>query len=161
MTATKEITIAGVTVTVSTPYAAGHVVTEDEARALNTARCDEIRKALAGFVKTTVGEADEPSDEALTTIGNKVAEYDRDFSFALRQRSPAAAADPLEVEIREVAIKALKGALKKAGLNYRGYEHKDEKLAILMQHPKVIAQAKKNLASDLADIAVETAMAAE
>lgn len=145
--ARKEIVIQGVTVPVTLPYVAGHVLTEPEARSLNQTRCENIRNNMASEVKKILAmNGDEAaSPEQLAEIGAKVAKYDAEYSFAMPgvARVPR---DPLEAEARSLAKKILAEMLREAGIKAKDYENTEAKLDEIAEAEDVRKQAKENVA---------------
>lgn len=148
---TKEITIAKNIFTVSQPYAAGHVITDAEAKALNQVRAENIRNNMAGKVAVAFGDA--PTEDVNpNTIANLVAEYDAAYVFTLASvgggRKPT---DPIEAEANKLAKVILGEALRKKGVTLKvmvdrvGQEAVDAKLAQIAAQDDVRKQAKKNV----------------
>lgn len=141
--ATKKIIIAGTTFEVSQPYAAGHQLTEAEARSLNQTRAENIGNNFRKVVK----EAD--GDEAkLQTIAGQLAAYDEKYTFAMGggAREPV---DPVEKECMAIARKAVKAQVEqkygkfKDWLAQEGNQEKyDNAVDTVAQRDNVIAQAK-------------------
>lgn len=112
----REITIAGEVFVVNTPYAAGHVVTEAEANALNQVRCEAIRNNTAKAVK----EAIEAGDKA--KAAQHVADYDAAYEFSIRSGGGATkVVDPTEREALKVAKEVLKAKLAELGKKSSDY----------------------------------------
>jgi hypothetical protein len=88
--ATQSITILGLPFNVQSPYSAGHVCTEGEARALNQKRLESIRNHLAVKAK----------DGALTQAD--VDAYAASYAFGERTRRRRAN-DPVGAEALELA----------------------------------------------------------
>lgn len=102
----REITIAGEVFTVAVPYAAGHVITEAEANALNQSRCEAVRNNTAKAVK----EALEAGDK--NKAAEIVAAYDAEYVFSIRSGGGATKViDPIEREALKVAKEVLKAKL--------------------------------------------------
>lgn len=113
----KTITISGKEFEVSEPYAAGHAITEAEAKALNQVRSENIRNNMASKVKAAYAEEgrkeDDPTPE---TIGELVATYDREYVFTLASVGGGRkSADPVETEALRIARTLLAGALRQKG----------------------------------------------
>lgn len=163
---TKEITVQGIIVTVSQPYAPGHVITEAEAKALNQVRAENIannvRKAVTEKIEAAGGK-DAVTDEHRTAIQALVNEKDAAYQFTMASvgggREPV---DPLEKECRAVARAWLSAKLKEQGLTQKKYAEAngedafDEKVAALSEHPEIVKVAKKNLKAreELASLSV-------
>ena len=140
---TKTISIDGEAFEVSTPYAAGHPLTEAEAKSLNQTRCENIGNNFRKQVK----EAKEKG-ESLDAVRASLAEYDAKYTFAMGG-SPRTPVDPIEREARKIARAALVAKLAAAGKKIKDIaEEKVEawidQAAIL---PEVLKEAKKIVAS--------------
>lgn len=138
---TKEITIAGALFTVTQPYAAGHVITEAEANALNQTRSENIRNNCAKAIKE--GKFPEGLDAA-----GYVAQYDANYVFNLASAGGAVrVTDPLEKEARRIAREELTARIKQKGGKVKDVDKDafESKVAEWAANPKVIDMAKKNL----------------
>lgn len=143
---TKEITIAGQTFAVSTPYTEGHPLTAGEAKALNQVRCENIRNNLAKLVKN--------EDQSLSAdeIAAKVAEYDSTYDFTISVGGGGRVVDPLERECLSIAKGVVKKKIAEKGQTVKAYTSTEEGLAAynaaletVMANEKVIKIAKDNL----------------
>lgn len=106
---TKSISIAGIAFTLSAPYAAGHVITEAEARTLNQTRAENIGNNFRKDVK----EAQEKGPEALAALQAEIAKYDAEYNFTMTTaRTPI---DPIEAEAIRIAKEYVLGKIKEAG----------------------------------------------
>lgn len=160
----KEITIAGQTFTVSQPYAAGHVVTEAEAKALNQVRSENIRNNMAAKVKAATEGTAKEGEPTAANIVQYVADYDANYEFTLASVGGGKrSTDPVEVEAMRIArdqfaawavskkttVKALKEKL--------GEEIVAEKIAMLAERPENVKEAKRrvDLRNKNADNALE------
>lgn len=141
----KEITIAGEVFTVSVPYAAGHVLTEGEAKALNQTRCENIRNNMATVVKKAFAEG----GGGRAAAEAEVVKYDSEYAFTLSQSGPRRVVDPLERECYAIAKAHLLSKLKEQGAKLKDQDpaEVEAKLEEWSKNPKVVALAKKNLAS--------------
>lgn len=145
---TKEITIAKHTFSIRQPFAAGHVLTEGEAKALNQTFSENIRNNMTKAVMTAYGET--PTEElSPATIAGYVEAYANSYEFTIGSVGSARVTDPLEVEARKIARQLLTDALKAKGLSITKVpeEARNAKIAELAERDTVIAQAKKNLAA--------------
>lgn len=151
---TKQISIQGVPVTVSAPYVAGHVLTENEAKALNQVRAENIgnnfRKAISAAKEGKEGA------KPIEVILEELAAYDANYQFSARVAGVSRATrTPLEKEADRLAKQWLVGRLKEQGKTLKAYtEEKGEefvadKLDEIANTEAIQAQAKKNLAAAL------------
>jgi hypothetical protein len=155
MTKTRDITIQGVIFTVSTPFEAGHVVTEAEAAALNQTRCENIRNNMATKVKAAQKELPEGetalSEETLAELAAEVAAYDAEYEFSMASAGGGSKPkDPIEAEAVKLAKAAIAGQLKSKGTTVKAYlevegnkAKYDEAIAKLAAHPDYLKAAKK------------------
>lgn len=112
MSATKIITIAGAQFEVAQPYVAGpHELTEGEAAALNQTRAENIRNNMATKVKEGTSEDGTVSEE----VKALVAQYDAEYSFAVREAGQGRVVDPVETEARKIARAAINAKLRAEG----------------------------------------------
>lgn len=104
---TKQITIAGTPFTVATPFVAGHVLTEGEAKALNQTRLENIRNNMAAQVKKEMEsiEADAEGNKAVPqSLIDAVSKYDSEYEFTLATVSAGRrSTDPVDTEARKIA----------------------------------------------------------
>lgn len=143
---TKEIVVAGVTLSISAPYAAGHAVTEAEARALNTIRAENI----GNNIRKAINDAKEKAGGALTpeqiaSIQAQVTDYDGKYVFEMRAAASPRVVDPIAKEALQIARALLSKALaenKKTRKEY-GEEAYAAKLAEIAVMPDVVAAATK------------------
>lgn len=135
MSNTREITIQGLEFTVSTPYAAGHVITEGEAAALNQTRCENIRNNQSRFIKAALdaagtdanGEQNPLTPETVSELVAGVNKYDSEYEFTVanvgRGRTPV---DPIEKEAIRLAKLTVTAMLRKKGTTVKAYTESAE-----------------------------------
>jgi len=98
-TPTQSVTIVGHNFTIPAPYSPGpHNLTAGEAEALNATLADRINKNLSPTVKDMLSRG-----ASLESIAERVTSYAAVYRF--RAKSEAM----LELEARQLAIKALRG----------------------------------------------------
>lgn len=148
----KTISILGVDVEISTPYAAGHVLTEAEAKSLNQTRCENIGNNFRKAIKAAQegAEGAKPLDQVLAEL----AEYDATYAFTMGSTGTSRSSmTPLEREANRVAKQWLVGKLKaqnssmKAYTDEKGEEFVKGKIAEIAATDAIQAVAKKNLAN--------------
>lgn len=105
----KTILIDGESFEVTTPYEAGHPITEVEAKVLNQTRAENIGNNFRKAVKDA-----KTKGEGLDAVRAQLIEYDTKYSFSAGgvARVPI---DPIEKEARSIALTAIKAKLKKDG----------------------------------------------
>jgi len=98
-TPTQSLTILGHNFTIPAPYSPGqHNLTPGEAEALNATLADRINKNLSPSIKDALSKG-----ASLESIAERVTSYAAVYRF--RAKSEAM----LELEARQLAIKALRG----------------------------------------------------
>lgn len=142
----KQKIIHGQTFQISQPYAAGHVLTEAEAKALNQVRSENIGNNLREQVKALLEAGNLPEAEA------KIAAYDAEYTFAMGG-GERTVKDPIEREALKIAKEQVKLALAKKGRKVSDVPEgvtEDEWKAKLEENyekvagmPEVLAAAKK------------------
>lgn len=131
MSQTDTITIQGHEFTVPMRYAEGHVLTANEAAALNQTFHENLRNNFASSVrakkeelfgvkdeasgKITVPEDASLEDDAISELQAKLDAYAAEYEFARRTGGGRAPADPIEREALNLAKMAIRSALKQKG----------------------------------------------
>lgn len=148
MAAKEQITIAGQTFSVPSPYETGHPINAGEADALNQTFHENIRNNLAKLAK----------DGNLTQ--EKVDEYSEQYEFGVRSGGGGGTRDPVRSRAMDIARDKIKNALIKAGKKFSDFSAKQvtEKAAqALDMHPEWLNLAKQqyeaeqSLAADTLD----------
>jgi hypothetical protein len=164
MSELKEITIAGSTFAVLQPYAAGHAITEAEAKALNQVRAENIRNNMASKVKAAMEGTAKEGEPTKDTIADAVAAYDAEYQFTLASVGGGKrTTDPIEVEALRIARDQFsawatsKKTTVKAVKEKIGEEAYQSKIAELAARPENLKEAKRrvDLRSKQADNALE------
>lgn len=146
----KTITIQGASVNIAAPYAAGHQITEAEAKALNQVRAENIRNNMAKTVKDLIKKAGS-TEVAQNDIQSAVSKYDGEYEFTLASVGGGRSLDPVEKAAKQIARNYIAGQLKAEGWTQKSYKEKhgensiEDKIVELMEHPKVVAAAKKQV----------------
>lgn len=139
---TKTVTIHGESFELSTPYVAGHVLTEAEAKHLNQTRLENVRNNVAKAVK----EATESQDPAkIAEARSLVASYDGSYQFTLAGAgAPRVTLDPVEKEARKLAVEFVKAKLAEQGRTVKqvppGLTEDEWKAKLESNYEKVMAQ---------------------
>lgn len=152
-TESKQITIQGISVSVSQPYAEGHKITDAEAKALNQVRAENIANNLRKTAKDLLAEHNEDKAIVQPMFQDKVTEYDGKYEFTLASvgGGRAASLSPVEKEARSIARALVGDALRAKGISQKAYceEHGEDavknKIAEVAANPQVIAKAEANL----------------
>jgi hypothetical protein len=148
----KSITVAGIALTISAPYSAGHAINDAEAKALNTIRAENIgnnvRKAI-NDLKAGLPEGVELTAEQLAAIQKQVSDYDANYVFEMRTSTGPRVIDPIGKEAVSIARALLSKALADAKITRKDYgdEKYAAKLAEIASAPAVLDAAKKAVAS--------------
>lgn len=113
--ATKDAKVNGIIVSINQPYVEGHVITANEAKALNQTRTENIqnntRKAVAAKLEEAGLDAESVTDEVKAAIQELVSSYDSEYEFAVRTAA-ASIVDPEEKEARRLVRENIKALLK-------------------------------------------------
>lgn len=152
----KKKLIAGEEFMVSQPYAAGHVLTEVEAKTLNQTRAENIGNNLRETVKDALAKRDAGDSSAYDTLAQTVAAYDAEYTFAMGGSGVSTRKlDPIEREAKAIATELIKNDLATKGrkwtqvpegLTKDEWEAKrDAVLEQVMTRDDVIALAKKRV----------------
>lgn len=162
---TKTIQIAGVEVTVSTPYAEGQTINEHEARALNQTRAENIGNNFRAAIKAAI-EGKEGA-KPLETVLAELAEYDKNYVFSAGRVGGGSSMTPLEKMKLKLArnwlvakLKAEKSMTLKAYTEEVGEAQVESILEKVMETDQIEKLAKEELkrqektAGALAEIAV-------
>jgi len=152
MSEKKEITVQGVLVEVSQPYAEGHQITEAEAKALNQVRAENIGNNVRTKIKEMLESVDGDVEKIAKDARALVAEKDKDYIFTLASVGGGATRlDPLTKECRSLAKQYVTGKIKEKGMTQKEYLEKNgedsikELVAQISENPKIVEAAKKNL----------------
>lgn len=149
MAENKAKLINGISFLVLQPYAAGQVLTEAEAKALNQVRSENIGNNMREAVKKAQAEGKSEAE-----IQAMVAEYDAAYVFNLASvRQSAVKLDPVEREALAIAKEQVKAHLLSKGRKLTTVpegmtkEEWEDKLAATVEsvasNPAVIEEAKK------------------
>lgn len=157
----KTITIQGLEFDINQPYAAGHTVTEAEAKALNQVRAENIRNNTARLIASAKSEhGDELPPHIQDELRARVAEYDASYEFNLSNAGTGRTLDPVERKALEIARTAVREQAKREGRKIlkEGAERTTDsditreefqaKVAEVAELPKVIKLAKKRVKED-------------
>lgn len=149
--ATKDIMIQGLKFTATTPYEAGHALSEVEAKVLNQTRLENLRNNFASTVKAAnEGGEGAPSVDDLP---NLFAEYDTKYTFAMPSTGGGSRKlDPVEREARALAIEIIRDNLagetpprKYADVKKANPEGLEAKISELSLNDQVIKLAKRRV----------------
>lgn len=154
---TQELTIQGYTFTAPAPYDEGHVLTANEAKALNQTYGENLRNNFAKNV-TKAKEAGEVNIEALRA---EFAKYADEYEFAAK-RQARGPVDPVAREAQKIARNAISERLREMGKKASDLAEgkMDEMVAQLaaradfMESARKIVEARQGATLNLADIGI-------
>lgn len=146
---TKQMTINGITVAVSQPYAEGHTINEAEAKALNQVRAENIGNNRRSELKKLL-EAEDATPESVQAAAQEiVAAYDKEYVFTLASVGGGSARlDPVTKEARKIARALITDKLSEMGVTQKAYIEANgedsikNKIAELAENEKIVEAAK-------------------
>ena len=151
----KQISIGGVPVEISTPYLEGHTLNIAEAKALNQTRAENIGNNFRVAMKSALEKSEGPErDAALQTVLAELTAYDSSYVFSMsgNARTPI---DPIEAEAFRIAKEVVKGKIsEKYGVTLKAYfntEGNEEKYEAAVEkiaaQEDTIKEAKRRISS--------------
>lgn len=147
----QEVTIAGEVFKIAPRYSEGHVLTENEAAALNQTFFENIRNNMA----KGVAESKETNKFDYDVFQDKITAYANEYEFGAR-RVGAAPRDPVLAE----AFKLAKVAVSKAVVEKYGPRHAYTADDIAQQAREVLDRPSGQKFKDLAKQIVDARMGA-
>lgn len=144
----RELTIQELTFAAPTPYTEGHVLTANEALALNQTLLENLRNNFASTVKAAREEAATNGgvvdEEALQV---KFDEYAAEYEFGARRIGARSSVDPVEREAIKIAVANINSQLKKQKIDKDTIsdERFDELVKAVLERykDKIFAEAKE------------------
>jgi len=143
----SAITIAKHEFEVPSPYAAGHVLNENEAAALNQTFKENLRNNFAPKVKAKATNEDESvrelTEQEVAELQNELDTIAASYEFGVRgSRGESASLSPIEKHTRKVAHEALMGMLKAKNIKLKDVsEEKYEELISKISEKEEIKNA--------------------
>lgn len=154
MSETKSKLIAGEAFTISTPYSAGHVLTEVEAKVLNQVRAENIGNNMREVVKEALELKEKGDSTKYDQLASVIASYDSEYTFSMGGGGTSRL-DPVEREAKSLAESYVREDLKKKGRKWAQVpeglteeawvEKRTAVVEALMQKDEIIALAKKRV----------------
>jgi hypothetical protein len=152
----------GVVFEVPDRYLAGHVMTENEAAALNRNMAEMISHRVRSGALADVSKGMEPTPDQIAAANELIAQIAPTFEFGAGRGEGAVVLDPIGKEARLIARAEVKRAIAASGKTlgkkdaeplegvycHSKYEAKVEMVRLM---PKVLAAAKKIVASRSVD----------
>lgn len=160
--ARDSITIAGETFTVPMPYKEGHVLSANEASALNQTHSENLRNNFASKVKL----AKENKTFDLEMLQSELDEYAEEYEFGVRTGGGGRSGDPVMSEAMEIMRDKVRKAIKKSGASLKDFPAKDITARAKAEFSKnspaaqaVLALAKERVeaARSIADVELDAA----
>lgn len=155
MSETKSKIIMGESFTLSTPYSAGHVLTEVEAKVLNQVRAENIGNNLRDTVKEALEAKEKGDSSKYDGLADLVAKYDGEYTFSMGGGGGTSRLDPVEREAKSLAEAYVREDLKKKGRKWaqvpeglteeQWVEKRTAVVESLMARDDIIALAKKRV----------------
>lgn len=120
MSETKAKIIAGESFQVSQPYAAGHTLTEVEAKVLNQVRSENIGNNLRELVKEALEAREKGDNSKYDALAEAVAKYDAEYTFTSGGGGGVSRKlDPVEREAKSLAEAYVREDLRKKGRTWK------------------------------------------
>jgi hypothetical protein len=152
---TQSLTIQGITFEAPAPYSEGHVLTANEALALNQVYGENLRNNFATHIKKVQeGFAKEAGVESYTLTQSdieelrvKFAEYAEGYEFH-GKRTARQPVDPVAREARKLAKDVVRSKLNEKGIDVKTLaEGKMDELidAVLVKMPEITEEARRRV----------------
>lgn len=155
-TSRRNVIIQGTEFNLPEPFAAGHVLTEGEASAMNQLFAENIGNNFRAKIKAAkdgVEGAVMPTQEDLDT-------YAADYEFGVRQSAgPRTPVDPIEKEMHKLASEAVKRSMEAKGIKLKavGQEKFNEKVESVLANEQY-AEALRAQATKIVKARQNTAL---
>ena len=173
--ATQTVTIQGNEFSIPARYAEGHVLTVNEASAMNQLVAENVRNNAASKIKKAIAEANEAGVEFSldaardgdVTLRQEIQAYAESYEFGARATRSAEPVDPVQKEAYRIAVELVNGKLRDGGIKKKdlGEGVFDDTVTKAMANEKIQKLAKKRVAEREAlaseDIDVSDLVAAE
>lgn len=150
-TATSDIQIQGLTFSYTTPYVAGHPLTEGEANQLNGVRGENLRNNFASKIKDARAEAEkergegaELTEEVIAALQAEFSQRDAEYAFTGKRQSRGPV-DPVMAKAKSMARETINSALRTKNIKPSDLaEGKMDELIgkYLENHPEVVEEAR-------------------
>lgn len=130
MTDKPTIQIQGFDFEVPVRYAAGHILKENEAKALNQTFWENLRNNFASTIKGALKEIygekvpDDAKldDDKMLELQAQLEDYAEKYEFAVRGSGISTPRDPVMAEAIRIALSAVKESIKAQGGSPKDYE---------------------------------------
>lgn len=119
MSEVTTITVAGVSLNAPRPFTSGHVLSENEAGALNQLLAENLRNNFAGVVKKAIEEVEGIENLDIDALQTQFDEYADEYEFGQR-RGSRLPVDPVKRAAVEIARSLVRDALKAKGYKLSG-----------------------------------------
>jgi hypothetical protein len=155
MPETKPKVINGISFDILQPYAAGHVLTDIEARVLNQTRAENVGNNVREKIKLALEPEDGSAPKSEDEIRVMVSAFDAEYEFRTASEGAGRSRDPYETEARKIARDLLKEHLASSGRKLtvapegvtedEWKEKVDSEIDRIASSEGVLAAAKKNV----------------
>lgn len=117
-TTMKEITVAGIKLNIPQPYAEGHTINANEAKAINQLLVENVRNNFTNTVKKAIEEAGDETQLDIDSLQEQFLNYVEGYEFNVRRSGGGGGArlDPVEKLARDLARAHVRRAIKNKGL---------------------------------------------
>ena len=146
---TKEISLLDQVFSISAPYAAGHVLLEAEAKALNQTRAENIGNNFRKKVKAALDGIPLKEGGPIPTLADitaEIAAYDATYNCSMPSagREPI---DPVEREAKKIATQIVSEKIRASGRKIKDVDEDkfDGAVAKIMEREDVQAEAKRRV----------------
>ena len=149
-----EITIAKRVHTVPRPYAEGHVLSANEASALNQVFAENIRNNFASTIK----DHDEAGTYDAASIQAALDEYTSKYEFGVRSGGGGRASDPVHSKAMDIARGKVREAITKKGHSLKDFSAKqisELAVGVLEKYPEITEVARAQVAAEQALAGIE------
>jgi hypothetical protein len=126
------------------PFAAGHVVTELEARALNRAFAEGVRNNCVKKIKELKEDGELSPPEKVTLVQELITAYANTYTFDKHTAKAKTPVDLVAIEALQIATEKVKIALKDGGYVLKDVgpaKIKEFALALLEKYPEIMKHA--------------------
>lgn len=140
-----SVTISGLVFELNDPFKEGHIMTDNEAKALNKAYHDGVRNSASGKTRSLREEGKNESE-----IRNTIDAFIDNYRFGARTVIGAdkkSRIDPVEAEARLIARDKINSKLRDRGEKIRGRKAEIEALVdgLLAKYPEIYDAARNRI----------------
>lgn len=142
-----QIVLHETTFEVPLKYSEGHVLTANEANALNFAHAQLVGKNFSSKVKTAKGEEKTLSDAAREDLQNQISAYSKTYEFPIRKT--ISSLTPLQKMANKLAEEAIKSTLRKHSIDPKSKSEEwwEAKIAEIAAREEILVEANRRIAA--------------